>query len=255
MSARVAHARVLARVVAVVVVVVVVVALASACGDTNAGRLCEPGDATFCGTGFQCLTFCDAASEPQSICTPSFGAEAGPTFSDEALIDGKPAFGQLGNVKHFTRDLRIVITGVKGVVLPLLEDVAGNIDVVGTDVECLAFPRLTNVAGAITIDKNAHLVKTELDALTTTHDLVVTNDVSLPTAQLPSLTSIAGDLTFTGDTAFTTLSAPLLTTVGACIDVDFTSGTCALPPRLTNAACCSTAPEIIAGGAACAACP
>jgi hypothetical protein len=253
--------------------VALLVALATSCGDTTAGKLCQPGDPTVCGDGFQCLTFCDADGGPQSICTPSFGAEAGDTFADEALIDGKVSFGELGNVRRFEKNLRIEVDGLKGVALPLVEEVVGDLAVVGTDIECLSLARLITVGGVLTIDRNDQLQKTELASLRNAGGLVVTDNALVSSLLLTSTTAIGGDVIVernrslahvnleslqTVDGAFTlrddalsTVDLDVLDAVSGCVEVGYEQGKCATPPALAAVACCDD--DLRRDG--CAACP
>jgi hypothetical protein len=242
---------------------VVVVALAAACGDTTAGKLCQPGDPDVCGEGFQCLTFCDAVGGPQSVCTPSFGAEVTTSFPDEALIDDKVSFGQLGNARRFEKNLRIEITGVKGVALPRVEEVVENLSVVATDVECLSLPRLVAVGGTLTIDLNGSLLRAELGSLQTAGGIVVTDNGALPRLLLTSATSVAGDVIVERNAALSLVNLESVRTVGGdlrasgpvlrrvdldvlaavdgCVDVELAAGNCATPPELDGVACCEGA--------------
>ncbi len=193
-----------ARALVPVVVVVVVACAAAACGDTNAGRVCQPGDPAFCGDGLQCLTFCDKDTGPQSICTPSFGAEVHGTFDATGLIADRVSFGELGNVTTFAGDLAVEIKGVKGVALPLVEEVQGDLTIVGTDLECLSMPKLRRVGGLVKIDGNASLVRDELGKLANVGaarpapigegepSIIVTANALLPEVNWPSLADVAG---------------------------------------------------------------
>ncbi len=239
---------------------VVVAAGTGACGDTTAGKLCQPGDATVCGDGFQCLTFCDAATGPQSVCTPSFGSEAGDDFDNEALIDDKVTFGQLGNVRVFDGNLRIELSGVKGVALPLVEEVHGNLSVVGTDIECLSLPRLKTVDGRLTLELNEKLERNELASLQTAGDVIVTDNPALAELLWTSASRFAGDVVIDGNTSLDIVNFGSLQTVGGdfalrgdnlrqlhidvledvagCVDVEFAAGACAVPPALDGVTCC-----------------
>lgn len=231
------------------------------CGDTIAGKLCQPGDKSVCGEGFQCMTFCDAAGGPESICTPSFGAEAGESFANEALIDDKVTFGQLGNVRIFEKDLRIEAKGVRGIALPLVEEVHGNLSITGTDIECISLPRLNTVDGVFTIDLNAKLVKNEIDSLETAGGLVVTDNEKLAEmlltsalsfggdviidrnkaldfVNLESLQSVQGNFTMRSNT-LSQLHLDVLDQVTGCVDIELDPGTCNAnePPALDGASC------------------
>lgn len=246
----------------------------SACADTPVGTRCQPGDREFCGEGFQCLTFCDATTGPESICTPSFGAEAGDTFPNEGLIDTKPAFGELGNVRRFEQNLRIEIQDVKGVALPLVEEVAGNLSIVATNkLECLSLPRLTTVGGVITIDLNEELVTNDLGALEAAGGLIVTDNPKIEEMVWSSVTSFAGDVIVSrnralhfmnmesltrvdGDFIITNnaidrLDLDVLGEVSLCVDVAYDAGACSEPPALADVECCNAAVR----RSGCAACP
>jgi hypothetical protein len=252
--------------------VVVALALAAACAEPPAGRPCQPGDDAFCGEGFQCLTFCDAAGGPDSICTPSFGVPAGDEWSDQGLIDGKTAFGELGNVKRFARDLRIEIREVKGVALPRLEEVEENLSIVATDLECLSLPRLTRVGGVVTIDLNDALARIEIAALETAGGLIVTDNRVLPELLPTALVDVAGDVVIERNRAVSLINLESLATVGGdltaagaglrrvdldvlgrvdgCVRIDFADG-CAEPPALDGTTCCG---DVLRGGT-CPDCP
>ena len=247
---------------------IVALSLAAACGDTTAGRVCQPGDNTVCGDGFQCMTFCDKDTGPESICTPSFGKEAGDTFANEALIDDKVTFGQLGNTRVFDKNLRIEVTNVKGVALPLVEEVHGDLTVTGTDVECLSMPRLKTVDGILTLESNKSLVRAELDAVERAAGLVVTGNASVARLIVPSLTSLAGDadvsrnalldavdlasLRSVGgdlvmqDNSLSHLHLDALADVAGCVEVEFDAGACTTPALLAGTSCSSA--DVLARG-------
>ena len=85
-----------------------------ACVESPLGRACQPGDDASCGAGYQCLTYCGAAAQSESICAPSLGRPAGDTFDNEALVDSRSSFGELANVRHMSRSLTLDIADVQG---------------------------------------------------------------------------------------------------------------------------------------------
>ncbi len=161
------------------------------CAVSPVGKLCQPGDDAFCGEGYTCLTFCDGESGPESICAPAFGAPAGDDFANEAFVDGRVSFGELANVRHMQRSLRIEIADSLGVAFPLLEDVAGDLTIIGSGVECVSFPRLRQVGGLMTVDLNDALSVIEVQGVQSVGGLLVSDNGRLANFVMPQLT-IAG---------------------------------------------------------------
>src|SRR6185503_7283733 len=54
---------------------------------------------------------------------------------------------------------------MKGVSLPLLEEVSGDLIVTGTALECLSMPQLNRVGRTLVIDDNDSLARTDVAAL------------------------------------------------------------------------------------------